>query len=266
MEAMEQRFTDSDLRFLVETAMPGRDDGERVVALIRDDADFVEALLASEAVFQRLVGEEEILLKVSPHLFFSALLRRARQDLEAGSYTFERRQHQTVAIFDSRQAAGLLARGRVRDYLADMLASFTRVHGFTRRVRVRKGVWHKQRFHDLDVDSLIRYANALEEEQRFQIYKRIADVCLFLAAMFPEYIESQGRGPWSRSRVRRSLEDYEREGRSFYGLAAGHQAGRASQLSPALTALAENFTLAEKPLTFIADHYLRMRKHTLFDV
>lgn len=266
------QFSESDVLFLVETVLPERDDKARVVSLVRDDPDFVEALLGDERVFQRMVRDEEILLHVSPHLFFSVLLKQARQDLEAESYTMERRQRQRVAIFDAPQAAKLLADRPLRDYLAGMLASFTRVHGFTQRVRVRRGVWRKQRFNDLDLESLIRYASALEAEQRFLVYKRIGDVCLFLAGMFPEYIEGRSRQPaghaprLARGRLAQSIEDYEREGRRFYGLAAGHHTARAAELAAPLAALADNFTLAEKPLSFIASHYLAMRKHTLFDV
>lgn len=268
VEATGSLLTDSDIRFLVQTVLPGRADSEQVVALVRDDPEFVEALLGHERVFERLAGDEEMVLKVSPYLYFSVLLRRVRQDLRVESYTYERRQHQRVAIFDAGQAAELLAGRPVRDYLAGMLASFTRMHGFTRRVRVRKGIWRRQRVNDLDIDSLVRYAGGLDEEQRFEVYKRIADVCLFMTGMFPEHIESRSRYLLGvlRPQGRRSIEDYEREGRAFYGLAAGHRGARAGHLSAALSTLAENFTLAEKPLFLLSDHYLRLRKHTLFEL
>lgn len=264
------QFSPSDLLFLVETVMPERSDKEHAASLIGGDPEFVEALLNHERVFERLVGDEETWVKISPRLFFSVLLRRAARDLENETYTMERRQRQSVAIFDAGQAAKLLGNPSVRDYLADMLASFTRVHSYTWRVRVRKGVWHRQRFNDLDIDSLIRYCNSVDEEHRFEVYRRIADVCLFLAGMFPEHIESQLRYPASHAprpglgRVQRSIEDYEREGRAFYSLAAGHRAAHAAQWSAALSTLAESFTLAEKPLAFIANHYLHMRKQALF--
>jgi hypothetical protein len=261
---MEGLFPDGDILFLAQTAMPGRDDYERVVALIRHDPDFIDALLNDERVLQRLIADEQAPVRVTPRLFFTALLMRARKDLQAGLYTMEHRQHQNVAIFDAQQAAQLLADRAVRNYLAEMLASFTRVQSVSRRTQVRKGVWHRQRFSDLDIDSLIRYGNAVGKERRFDIYKRIADVCLFLAGMFPEYVEAQARYPFSH--FRRSLEDYEREGRAFYGLAAGHQGAQDPQLTAALATLAENFTLAEKPLTFVSDRYLHLRKHTLFDL
>ncbi|HOG47200.1 MAG TPA: hypothetical protein PLJ35_02245 [Anaerolineae bacterium] len=264
MDAMDTPFSDKDLLFLAKTAMPGRDDYERVVGLIRSDPDFVDALLSDERVARRLLGDDAGAVRVSPRLYFAALLLKARKDLEAEDYALERRQHQNVAIFDAKQAAKLLSDRTVRAYLANMLASFTRVQGYTRRTQVRKGVWHRQRFSDLDIDSLIRYGNAVGKERRFAIYKRIADVCLFLAGVFPEYLEAQTRYPFSH--FKRSLEDYEREGRTFYGLAAEHRGTQDPDLSAALAALAEHFTLAEKPLTFVSDHYLKLRKHTLFDL
>lgn len=264
MEATDSGFPDSDLLFLVQTAMPGRDDNERVVNLIRNDPDFIEALLRDERVLQRLVEDDKSLVRVSPRLYFSALLLKARKDLETEAYTVEHRQHQRVAIFDAPEAARLLGDPPVRSYLAGMLASFTRVSGYSRRRQVRKGVWHRQRFNDLDIDSLMRYGNAVGKERRFAIYKRIADVCLFLAGMFPEYVETQARYPFSH--FQRSLEDYEREGRAYYGLAAGHQGRLDPEITSALSTLAEHFTLAEKPLTFMSDRYLRLKRHTLFDL
>lgn len=265
MEAMESWLSDSDLLFLVERVMPGYSDKRQAVSLIKDDPDFIEAMLGHEGVFEYLLSDKESLLKVSPQLFFSVLLTRARRDLEAGAYTVERRQGQRVAIFDAKEAARLLGDRALREYLATMLASFTRIQSFTRRVRVRKGVWRRQRFNELDIDGLIRYCSTLDEEHRFQLYRRIADACLFLAGMFPEYIEGQRSYIFS-PRLQRRIEDYEREGQTFYGLAAGHRAARASALSGLLSTLAENFCLAEKPLTFLSEHYLQLRKHALFEL
>ncbi len=263
MKTVDRPLPESDILFLVDTALPGRADREQAAALIRDDADFIDALLGDERVFDRLLNDDEALVHASPRLFFAVLLKRARRDLEASAYTVERRQHQRVVIFDSHQAGELLEQRPLRDYLAEMLASFTHVQSFTRRVRVRKGTWHRQRYAELDIDSLIRYCNTLPEEGRFQVYRRIADVCLFLAGVFPEYIESQS-GPFIAARLQRTIEDYERQGASFYHLAANHRASRSAHLSGPLSTLADNFTLAEKPLTFISQRYLELRKGYLF--
>jgi hypothetical protein len=263
----------NDLLFMVETLIPERRDKERLVELIKDDESFVEAMVRDEELFDRVMGDEEILVKISPKLFFAVLLERIRRDLEKETYTVERRHLQRIAVFDSDKVVDLLGRKQIRDYLAEMLASFTRIESFTLPVRVREGIWRKYRFNDLNVDSLIRYCQAIDEEHRFRFYKRIADVCLFFAGVFPEYIEARYRYPLSgkiRPRVmgqsRRSIEDYEEEGKAFYERAAEHQVARAQNLDEVLSTLSENFTLAEKPLAFMSDHYLWFRKHQLFEL
>ncbi len=262
-----------DLLFMVETLIPERSDKEHLVELIKDDEGFIEAMLRDEELFDRVMSDEEILVKISPKLFFAILLERIRRDLEKETYTIEKRHSQRIAVFDSHRVVDLLSQKQIRDYLAEMLASFTRIESFTLPVRVRKGIWRKYRFNDFNVDSLIKYCQAVDEDQRFRFYKRIADVCLFLAGMFPEHIEAQYRYPLSgkiRPRVmgqrRRSIEDYEEEGKAFYELAAGHEVARAQNLDGVLSTLSENFTLAEKPLAFMSDHYLWLRRHELFEL
>jgi hypothetical protein len=263
----------NDLLFMVEALIPERSDKGHLIELIKDDEGFIEAMLRDEELFDRVIGDEEILVKISPKLFFAVLLERIRRDLEKETYTVERRHLQRIAVFDSDKVVDLLSRKQIRDYLAEMLASFTRIESFTLPVRVRKGIWRKYRFNDLNVASLIRYCQAVDEDHRFRFYKRIADVCLFLAGMFPGHIETQYRYPLSRKmrprvmgQSRRSIEDYEEEGRAFYERAAEHEVAKAQNLDGVLSTLSENFTLAEKPLAFMSDHYLWFRKHKLFEL
>jgi hypothetical protein len=63
-----------------------------------------------------------------------------------------------------------------------------------------------------------------------------------------------------------SLEEYEAHGRAFYRLAAEHETARREGLDEVLAILSENFVLAEKPLTFVANRYLQFVRHKLFDV
>jgi len=188
-------------------------------------------------------------------------------------YTVERRHLQKVVLFDANRVVDLLAQPAVCDYLAAMLASFTRIHSVTIPFRVRPGLWHQLRINDLDVDSLVRYAQLLDEGQRFGVYQRIADACLFLTGIFPEYIEAHQRYPQSgeprlrvKSSLLHSLEDHEAYGRAFYHLAAKHPLARQHALEGVLETLSEQFVLAEKPLTFVAERYLALRKHHLFEL
>ena len=264
-------WSQRDLRFVVETLIPERGDAEHVVDLLRDDVTLLDAMLQDDRLFEQLMDDERGLVSVSPLFFFRVLLLRARRDMQKEIYTIERRHQQKAVVFDANRVVDLLARPEVTDYLATMLASFTRTNSTTIPVRVRQGVWQRVRVSDLDVDRLIRYAPALGEEQRFWAYRRIGDASLFLTGIFPEHISAQQTYPQSRQpRLRltgslfHSLEDYEGYGRTFYRLAAQHPQARREGLDAVLHTLSENLILAEKPLTFLAARYLALRKHNYF--
>jgi hypothetical protein len=262
-----------DLLFLIETLMPGRKDKEGIADRIQGDERLIEAMLDDERLFQRLMAEEEILLWVSPWLFFTVLLRRVRQDLEREAFTVERRHLQKVFLFDIDRVIELLEQESVRDYLATLLASFTRIQSATVPIRMRKGVWRRYRVSELNVESMMGYCEILDEPFRFEPYRRTADACLFLSGIFPEYIEAQYRYPLSgqlrpqaRARICKSLEDYEAYGQAFYQLAAEHERAKVEGLEDVLATLSENFILAEKPLVFIVGRYLPFTKHSLFEM
>jgi hypothetical protein len=270
---MRWRLVQRDLRFLVETLMPGYSDQEEAVALLATDDEMIGRMLDEDRLFERIAGQDEILVRISPWLFFTVLLRRARRDLEREAFTVEQRARQKVVLFDADQVTDLLADEAVLDYLASMLASFTRVQNVTVRYRVRPGIWRRYRTSELDVDGMIRAAERMEEPLRFDPYRRIGDVCLFLSGMFPEYIVSQYRYPYSgqlrpavRGRMVVTREDYERHGQAFYRLAAEHEVAHMEGLDTVLETLSERFILAEKPLHFLANRYLQLTKGKLFEV
>jgi hypothetical protein len=268
-----QRWSHRDLQFVVETLIPERGDLEHVVEILQDDEPLLDAMLQDDRLFRQLMADDEISVSVSPAFFFKVLLVRARRDLEQEMYTIERRQLQKVVLFDANQVVDLLAQPAVCDYLATMLASFTRIHSVNISFQVRQGLWHRLRVNDLDVDSMVRYVQLLDEQARFGVYQRIGDACLFLTGIFPEYIETRQRYPQSgeprlriKSSVLHSLEDHEAYGKTFYRLAARHPLARQHALNQVLETLSEEFVLAEKPLTFLAERYLALRKHRLFEL
>ncbi len=173
-----------------------------------------------------------------------------------------------IPVFDSKEVSDFLTKESLLLYLADMLASFTKIQSYTLSFRIRNGVWEKIRFNDLDILSLMNFCQAAGDEDRMGFYKRIADICLFVLGIFPDYAERDYRYPSSgqvrphiRGKVRISPEDYEKEGRKFYKLAAEHPAAKELDLSEVFWALHENFQKAKKPLNFIADHYLQYTRH-----
>jgi len=270
---MNWRLGRHDLQFMAGTLMPGTRITEHTLDAIRSDDRFIEAMLDDDRLFEKLMAEEDVLLLISPWLFFNVLLRRARHDLERETFTLERRHQQKVVIFDTDRVIELLDQEALRDYLAAMLASFTRVESVTVRVRVREHLWRKYRTNTFDVEGLTAYCQTLDESMRFGCYRRIGDVCLFLTGMFPEHIEAQYRYPLTRQlrprmkgRIVTSREDYEAYGRAFYRLAAEHEQAASQGMADVLATLAEDFIVAEKPLAFLADRYLRFTRHKLFEL
>jgi hypothetical protein len=264
MHSVQPQFPDRDIRFMVETVFPELGDRKELVENAKHDGRFVEAMLGEQQLFERLTRDRQVLLHITPKLFFSVLLRQAHKDLLKASYTTETRARQKIPVFDTDQVVRLLGKPRVCDYLADTLTSFTRVESFAWRVRVREGIWRKHRVSDLDIDGLIKLCDHVDEFYRFSLYRRIGDVCLFLTGMFPEYVQREA-DPFAAFRGRRrDLEEYEQDGIEFYQLAAEHEVAAIMDLAEVLNTLASSFTLAEKPLRFLSEQYLYARKHHLF--
>jgi hypothetical protein len=265
------RLTDRDLIFLVETGSPDVSDKWRLKQILREDEDFRNSFISDESTFRRLMNDDEILLKISPTLFFEILLRKAAKDLSRVSYTLEKTLTMSIPVFDTEDLVELLTQESLLVYLADMLSSFTKIESYTFSIRVGKRIWRKIRFNDLDILSLMSFCEAVDDDFRMGLYKRIADVCLFILGIFPDYVERRYHYPLSgairpqigrKSRI--SPEEYEKAGQKFYKLAAEHQSAREFELSAVFRALHENFQKAKKPLNFIADHYLRYKRDALF--
>jgi hypothetical protein len=272
MADIRDKLEDKDFRFLAETALPHRRDVEGLVLTMRQDREAFDSLLGADRVYQRLSTDPEMLVAVSPRLHFAVLLDRASRDLRTTSYTLERSRRQRLPVFDSHQVADLLADLSRREYLADMLASFSRVETYTVAYRVREGVWRRMRFNDMDIDGLIRYAAQADEKLRFAPYKRLADVCLFVSGIFPEHLDSPSRYAGSGSRPGflgrrvRTQDEYRAEGERFYLLASHHEAARLLSMDQVLAELGERFIDAQKALSYVAHRFIWWDKRRFFGV
>ncbi len=271
MNLRQVRLSEGDLDFLIETACPEVMDKSRLKQILREDEDFRNSFISEEKLFERLMNDDEVFLKISPGLFFEILLRNAAKDLEKTSYTLEKTNTMKIPVFDTQDVIKLLSEESLLIYLAEMLSSFTKIQSYSITFRIRKGIWKKIRFNDMDIVSLMNFCEAVEDEYRLGFYKRIADICLFILGIFPDYAERDYRYPFSgelrphiRGKLRISPEEYEREGRKFYKLAAEHQSVKEMDLSEVFWILHSNFQKAKKPLNFIAEHYLHYRRDTFF--
>jgi len=272
VKSLQVEFSASDILFLIETVDPQL---VSRIDTIKDDPVLIEGMLDNEfgKLFQRimLMREDRIMARITPRFLFEVLLRAAIKGLEGRRYTVERTARQKIPVFDSSEVVRFFGNRAVLRYLVDMLSSFTRTDSFTVSRRVRAGVWRKVRFSDMDVDSLVRLCDAVDEEYRFGIYKRIADLCLFILGMFPEYVISEFRYPLGGQahpkvfgKWVRSAEDYETEGRRFYHLAGEHRNAVMLDLAEVLGQLHDNFNLARKPLNYISENLVLFKRQRLF--
>jgi hypothetical protein len=264
------RLSDKDLDFLVETASPGVIDKPKLKQILREDEKFRNTFIDDEKVFRKLMDEEEVFLRISPVLFFEILLRRVARDLKEVGYTIEKTGTTKVPVFDTKNVTEFLSKKYLLEYLADMLSSFTRIETYAFSIQVGKHLFENIRFNDLDMFSLMAVSETVEDEYRLGFYKRIADICLFILGIFPDYAEYDYRYPFSGQLrpqfrgKRMGAGDYEKEGRKFYRLAAEHPSARELDLADVFWTLHQDFPKAKKPLNFIAEHYLRYKRYRFF--
>lgn len=265
------KLNEKDLEFLVESASPEVADKTKLKQIISEDEDFRNTFISDERVFRRVMDDREIFLKISPALFFEILLRKAARDLEDASFTVEKSGTSKIPIFDTQEIAELMSNESLVTYLADMLSSFIKTRSYRLSFRAKPGVWKKITFSDLDIQALMDFSEAVSEAHRLRFYKRIADICLFILGMFPEYVEREYRYPFSGQlrpqipgNLRISPQQYEEKGKKFYRLAAEHEETRNPTLADVFWALHGNFRVATKPLNVISERYLHYKKEKMF--
>ena len=168
----------------------------------------------------RLFRDEEALVRVTPHMLFSVLLRRLRRELEKEAYVLDvDTDGKRIPVFEGPAVAEMLSDKQTLDYLAAMLSSFARTSSGIIYWKER-GTWHKRRFSDIDLDDMVALARIIDPEMRPALYKRIADLALFLSGIFPEHAAHFGGPRKTLLSAKRTLKDYEQAGKRFYNVAA----------------------------------------------
>ena len=235
--------------------------------MLAEDEAFRSAVLGGDSLFKRVVALDDALVRVSPRLFFEVLPRRSVQELGRGAHVLERAGTQRVPVFVNDRAVRVVAEPAVLDYLAQMLASFTKVESHTSRVRVRRGVWQGT-LQRPDVASLLRLAHEVEEAERTAVYRRAADASLLILGMFPDFPATATRYPGTGAlrprRARLSTEEYETIAARAYGLASQDRAAADAGLAEPMRVLSEHVLEAKVPLNHLAERHLRFTRSAQF--
>ena len=186
MNTLSELFTDNDLLYIIRTLLPENRKSSHMLRVLREDRDILEGMINDPALLTKINTDNDELLEVSPALLFAVLINAVRRDLKELRFTMEQDNRDMVAVFDSAQVQEFFEQPAIRLYLISMLSSFVKINSYAIPVRVRKGLWHKYRYSDFNIESLIRHIDLLEPDEQFSTLKRIADLCLFITGLFPE--------------------------------------------------------------------------------
>jgi hypothetical protein len=263
-----EHLTETDLRLLSAVApIAGR-------GQTRDPAA-IEALLADPRVFEAVFGRAGVVaghtVLVSPFLAFGVAVHRTVADLSVLDYLPERSGlRQRVPVFDPPELRDFLGSAARRLFLAELLASFTRVASGRYRVR-SGGRTRTRRFSELDPVRLAGMLETVPEESRPGLYRRLGDVSLFLVGVFPDYAAAHALGPLDAARLLRparvpaaerdelasapALDLLEYLGARWYRAALAAAPVRTANLA-VVGEVAARFRQARRILNYLADHYL----------
>ncbi len=258
-----EHVTGADLSLLA--AVTGRTPGPEALPDVLADPQVFEAIFGPGAT---AAGQAVL---ASPFLAFAVAVHRAAADLATMGYVTERSlARQRVPLFDAPALRDFLGSADRRLFLTELLASFTRVASGRYRVTVG-GRSRTRRFSELDLVRLAGLLDAVPEESRPGVYRRLGDVALFLSGVFPDYVANRMFGPVNAARLLRAahvpapdrerlaatpdLELLEHLGARWYRSAlalAPVQTGRLTVVAE----VADRFRQARRVLNHVADRYL----------
>ena len=275
-------LTDADLRLLASVAgtptSPGQVGGAADAvdaSRLRGDPEALLRLLEHPGVFRAVLSPPDAARRwavaASPFLVFAGLVQQAAAELASMDHVPERTGlRQRVPVFDAPALRDFLGESARRLFLAELLASFTRVASGRYRVRVGGRV-RTRRFSELDPVRLAGLLDAVPQAERPGVYRRLGDATLFLTGVFPDYATTRALGPLDAGRLLRAARLTASQQERLAGSPAmelweylGARWYRAARdLAPAATArvlvagdVADRFRQARRVLNYLADRYL----------
>jgi hypothetical protein len=270
-----QSLTQRDIAFLASAAGLTPD-------VLRSEPDRIDGVLASPEVFDRLFApwSDDPLLVASPFLVFSTLLARTATELDHASFVREWvGPNRRLPIFDVEGLRAFAADPELRVFLADVLASYTHVVSGSVWVHGTRG-WTQRRFSELDPVRMAELADVVPSNQRPAVLRRLGDLALFLAGVFPDHTSERLFRPVHAERLRRVLRSLpfdgepgdeapaaicllEQLGRGSYR-AASRDALSAWRDGDVLRDVAERFGQARRVLNALTERFLFPRREGWF--
>lgn len=265
-------LNDADLRLLANASASGE---RPEPAELRKLPAAIPALVEAAAVYDEIYGPAAIAagrpVNVSPFLAFAVAVHRATLELASMNYVPESSsQRRRLPVFDTPQLRDFLDSLRRRVFLAELLTSFTRVASGRYVVRTRRGL-RMRRYSELDLVRMASLADAAPDPEKPGVYRRLGDLALFLAGVFPDYVQQHALGPVDAARVLRAariahgehdrllstpaIELFEYLGARWYRQASELAPLRTEQVDVVVD-VAERYHQARRVLNVVAERYL----------
>jgi len=179
-------LTDADITLLAsvaasgDTGRPGGAAGPVDASRLRGDPETLLRLLEHPGVSRAVLDQGEDspgrAAPASPFLVFAVFVQRAAAELASADHVPERTgPRQRVPLFDAPALRDFLAAPARRLFLAELLASFTRVASGRYRTRAG-GRTRTRRFSELDPVRLAGLLDAVPQAERPGVYRRLGDV------------------------------------------------------------------------------------------
>lgn len=197
-----ERLTGRDLELLARAsgATPDR---------LRSQPERLESIIASPEAFDLLFApwSEDPLVLASPFLAFSVLLARTAADLNDARFVHEWvAPNQRLPLFDVDEPRAFANDPELRLHLADVLASYTHVVSGSMWVRGARG-WTRRRFSELDPARMAELIGVVPDRERAAVLRRLGDLTLFLAGVFPDHAGDRLLRPIQADRIRRVMRE-----------------------------------------------------------
>ncbi len=273
-----QHLSDSDLRLLA-SGIPELESAPDPRAAALGQRGGIEHLLGRREAFDLVLSPGDgrrDLSAATPFLVFALAVERARAELATASYVEEwlgpRRR---MPVFDVAPLRELLGDSGHRLFLAELLASYTKVSSGSFLVSTRRGL-RRQRFSELDPVRLAGLLEVVPEAEHPGVYRRLGDLTLFLTGVFPDHTAAHGLSAIEEGRLLRAarlgrrseghaipglgdasaVELLEDLGRRWYRLAYELVPPPASRSLRVVGELAERFGVARRVLNVLTDRFL----------
>ena len=214
-------LADRDLRFLIENFPTTGRSYEEIANLIHRLPTRLESLLNSEFLFSKIYDQRQLILGISPFLFFNVLLRRS--------------------LFDKR----ILGDRSVINYLANLLSLFVKTD---RLYRVQRHDEHTSQY----LTDMAMEAQNVDSRRQFLVYAHIGNYSLYTAGIFPQSIEYRHR--YKNRPV--NTQFYIDFGSEYYQRASAHKMARQYELDEIFFRLSIMFEVYMDALNHLSKRYL----------